>query len=947
MKQVFTLVRHATVDTYLYDGQFEKREVLTNPDLAEVTNMKKQPLLDFGLDALKGSRILSGLLKVKMITPDYPYTVAVSTVTAQWDPKVANNYEATEGTPWAGSLWMSDVIMGCGHSIHHFADTAYDPDTCVLSVPIQGELLTQVANGLSFGFTLIDSRSRSYGSLPGEGWDVVKKFAITGDIVPTLEVEYEPLPAVTPDPVADFTALAIQTPESFTFADAALSFSVPQVDGFCCYRLYQAEACGVDSLPLCEMTQVSPALVPQYDKTRLTHGMRLSGLKPATSYLFALVTDTGVCQSAPCYARVTTTAAPSSIAPSYPAFSPEGMGCRPEKVLSCASLEVTLLDEITKVNPQTGEPHLYDTSVPYYYNNAVCTAAAPGEHFAFQLSCKRLTDKVSLKVSLEGEDAAAARLYRIWYLPVKEAWYPEVAIDTDGVLSLPAADQEIPGQVSQAVLCDITVPAQKKGKLSFNVVIEANDETVKVPVCLDVADFALQKTDFRVELNGYVSLPECAGLTLDDPNYLEVEREYYRLAHENDMVPNILPYFHTGIVQETFAPEVAMVDGEMHVVDWTRWDEHFAPYLDGSYLAKSEGRWQPLTHIYLPIHENWPMKVDDYHLVKTDDLSPDTYPENINTHKIRSSSPEADFDPAYRAGIKSVLCDFIRHIDEKGWTNVEFQYFFNNKHFYKKRGLIDFFDGRAGLEVWLTGPTTGAGAGNGCSWWLLDEPHFIDDFRMLQFYASILPEARAETGSGKNVVFRADLSAYNQKFDFFDGMLDVAVAGGTLYNASSSYFITERKKTFGESVWTYGGWNSVNRDALDNTLWLLDAYLKGGEGMIPWYNYAIDCNFEEADDCAAIYPGTRFGSLRPFASMRLKAGRKAVVLMHYLTTLQKRFNYSYAQLTEYVSHFVSLRNNVNRTDFLDAGVVRFEGNNSYASLEALRLDILRKLSGAK
>ena len=343
------------------------------------------------------------------------------------------------------------------------------------------------------------------------------------------------------------------------------------------------------------------------------------------------------------------------------------------------------------------------------------------------------------------------------------------------------------------------------------------------------------------------------------------------------------------------------------------------------------------------------MKMADYYRVDMSDFRVEDYPENINQHKLRARSLWEDFAPGYREGIKAVMKDFIRHIDEKGWNGVTFQYFLNNKHFYKRKGFLDACKDRRSLEFWLTGPTCG-NDGGGTSWWLLDEPNFMDDWDAIAYFGSILREARAEAGSGENIRFRADLSCYNLLFDHLDGILDIGVCGSTFYNHREDY-LRDRRRCYGEDYWVYGSWNAIDSNNLESALWFLDAALRGGQGIVPWYNYALDYNYEAADTCAAVYPGGRFGSVKPFPSLRLKAGRKALELIRYLRTMQQVFGYSDLQLRTYADGFLrdyglSLSGETVKANDIDAGTVRYENAADGYALEALKTDILRRLEVA-
>jgi hypothetical protein len=138
---------------------------------------------------------------------------------------------------------------------------------------------------------------------------------------------------------------------------------------------------------------------------------------------------------------------------------------------------------------------------------------------------------------------------------------------------------------------------------------------------------------------------------------------------------------------------------------------------------------------------------------------------------------------------------------------------------------------------------------------------------------------------------------------------------------------------------------------MESALWFLDSYFRGGQGIVPWYNYALDYNYEAADTCAAVYPGKRFGSLKPFPSLRLKAGRKALELIRYFATMNYVFGYSDLQLRTYAEEFLAqyglgLGGQTVKDSDMDAGTVRYRDAADSDALEALKTDMLRRLAAA-
>ncbi len=964
MKETFRLSRQTTIDIYLYSEQFEKREVLRDEDVATISNMRYMPVLDFDLRVLAGKKITGGTLAIKMLTEDYPLEVEITTVTHDWDEKSANYYQCREGQGWAGNKWLSDVMMGMGNSVYFREKTQYDEETGILRVNIPAQVLYAMANGRSFGFGLLDCKSRCFGSKPGEGWNVLKKFSVSdkNGFAPVLEVEYSETFAGKPEAVTNFSGMGVENPESLEYASATISWNLKD-DNSGEYRFFNIYYCECDqccSKPdISSMTKLPAYLVPEYSADSKWAGTEVDILKPNTTYCFAVTVSNGASESEPVYTTVRTLGLREL--PVVRRTEPVKDSCCNSPLLRGDSFNLYVLDEITKVDPLTGRIQCEnegeaeamkaeDYTFSLFDGSKVSLVGSPSEKIAFQVLVENKGDgagEFTASVDCCCKCGAAGKMGieigRAWYIKSEETWYPEVVVPLEegGRFDIPYSDNKVEGQIYQALFVDIDLADNiDAGKYSFSVTVGKGAEKLTVPVELEVVPVKLERSQFILELNGYVCLPECAGLDRSDPDFWKVEEEYYRAAYKHHMSINILPYTHFGTVWEGFAPKIEFVDGVPRVVDWSEWDAHFEKYLDGSYLLETEGKRVPITHMYLPFHENWPMPIDKYFKVKVE-KGPDDYPENINEYKIKRTTPYNDFMPEYREGIKAVLKDFIRHIDEKGWKDVQFQYFFNNKHFYKEKGFVDRCRNRKGLELWLTEKTCG-NDGLGTSWWLLDEPHFRDDWEAIEYYGSILREAQKEMNSGYNIKFRVDISCYNQLFDFLDGVLDTAIVGARNYNERED-LTRKRKARYGEDYWTYGSWNSIELSNMNSFLWIVETWLKGGSGLVPWYNFALDINYEIFDRCAGLYPGTRFGSKKPMVSLRLKSGRKALEITRYLAAMKKAYGYSDLQMKSYVAAFLRLKSTAVFQHRDDAGFVSYEGKNDYDAIESLKRDIISKL----
>ena len=938
MIKVCKLKRHATVDIYIYSNHFETREVLTEPDRFSMSNMHKMPLLDFDMSDLIGKEIISARLEMKCLGEYYPYAVDVTTVSQRWNERYATYYARDKNKPWANGGWLSDVIMSAGNSVYFREEVSYAEKSQKVSINIPAEIICAMAADQSFGFALLDAKSCLYEVGAPDVNDGMCEKVFSSDA--KLTVTYGESCACEPPQVKNLNALAIDASASEHGLAASLDW---EIGGGACgcmfYNLYVSE----EAKPVREMTLVEKFLTPNLNGGK--RGTIIDGLSADSEYFFALETSNGIVSSEPAFAKIKTLGAER-----MPEFVriPQKQKISSKAAFKNDAFSVGVADDVTKINPLYGSAYVFGGADPWenglYRDGKVIMRCARGEKCAFQLVVTCETGKADYSIEVSGDFASSIKLFKTWCVKVNDNWYPEVAIPVeDGKFSVPYRENKIAKQKATAILVEVNICERAKtGTQAVEILIESENESVAVPVEIEIADVFVPRASeaFAMELNGYVYLPACAGYEANDARCPEVEREYYKLGFEHNGTVNILPYGHHGKVQDGYAPEVKMVDGKMRVTDWTRWDDHLEKYLNGSYIEDVAGRRVPVTHMYLPFHENWPMPINEYYKVKVETRD---YPQCVNEHMKKCSNIYEDFLPGYREGIKSVLKDFFAHIEEKGWTSVQFQYFFNNKHFYKQIGIHDDFPYGDGLAKWLACNTT-PNDGSATSWWLLDEPHFRSDWEAIEFFAGILREAQSESNSGTNVKFRADLSCFNHAWDFLDGKLDVNVVGDSIVRHRED-LLRRRKRVFGEEYWPYGGWSGAGEDNSGIVLWILDLYLKSGRGFIPWYSFALDANYETPDSCAVLYPAKRFGKDTAYASMRLKAARKATELVKYLEVFRKAFGYSDRQLRHYVSAFLTFEGRTEFAHTADAGTAANDKNES--AFEELKRDMLVKLSVIK
>ena len=117
---------------------------------------------------------------------------------------------------------------------------------------------------------------------------------------------------------------------------------------------------------------------------------------------------------------------------------------------------------------------------------------------------------------------------------------------------------------------------------------------------------------------------------------------------------------------------------------------------------------------------------------------------------------ENAYPESYWAEFRAAGGRFARHIAEKGWTETNFEFYLNNKVYFKAE----------------------RGSWSGCSApWIFDEPVNTQDFWALRRFGR---EFLAATGGARNLVFRCDISRPEWQRDLLDGVCGEEVVSGAL-----------------------------------------------------------------------------------------------------------------------------------------------------------------------
>jgi Domain of unknown function (DUF4091) len=520
-----------------------------------------------------------------------------------------------------------------------------------------------------------------------------------------------------------------------------------------------------------------------------------------------------------------------------------------------AGADVSILDELDKVNPQTGElipaqpagyltlNHLWNAT-----DRQIKLQAARNEFVAFQILLRGDSPAVTITPELVFDGAAGKTIQvafgRYHPVPARPGPMP------DPIVPLSFAGENVSRTKYQSLHVEVYVPhglapGEYLGTLKLNGAARGQGSsnveqmTLGSPVSLRVWNFSLpDHLSFLPEMN-------CYGLPED-------ERDYYRLAHRHRTVLNRVPYSQAGRMADGCAP---LWNKERSTLDWSKWDRRFGPLLDGSAFADLPRKSVPVECFYLPLHENWPSPMDG----------------NYND----SYWADHAFPDSYRQAFVAAARQIASHLAARHWNETLFQGFLNNKNNFKANG-------------WSRGSSP----------WLLDEPASFQDYWALRYFARAFHEGINQaakenpraTASSPQLVFRADISRPQWRRDSLDGLLDYHVVGSAMREYPQ--LVLERERILGEIILEYGSTNPVEGSNVQPLGWCLDAWSMGADGIIPWQTVGTSESWKQADELALFYPppardqSSRPGTgktLAPIPSVRLKSYRRGQQDVEYLT----------------------------------------------------------------
>jgi hypothetical protein len=870
-------------------------------------------LFRFDLAPVKNWKVEKAVLHLRYAGTDRKLkTLGFSTIAGPWEEgtgvaekkpgESCFTWSAYGRTRWAGpETDFTDVSFTAGHTLAAYADLKEEADGW-FSVEVDPKIVQAMIAGLSYGMAVTDEKGQTAANN-----DVYSREQ--NNSAPYLVLTGTSVKAVAPQPVRNLQVSSTVSSVNPNKGAVRIEFDAPP-DALGFRLTYK----NWDDPEAIVPRNLIPFAVPGKRQSVILSGLT-SGKMLSSLEIFS-VGITGLSSAAVKGPVVPTPKIP------IPQPFPSATGDAPIPTVSpiTEGLRVRAYPDTEKANPISGnlleDGNSKDYRLvtfkgnplnnPVWDGKAIHLYAARNEFVGVNLLVEagKELHKITVRPPTQFTKKGGAgtikpllSLYRDWYVKQGSDWFPEICVPLTSSFDIPAADNTVPGQKNQSIFMEMLVP-ENAAPGDYEGVVNVSAEGIqpqRIPVTLHVNKLTLPNIlSFDVSMNAYGTVGQDFGLDDRTPEYRALEREYHRMAHIHRTTLAILGYGHTGRTVTNYAPPLFGEGTDMRVSSWSAWDTQFGPYLDGSAFADLPRKGVPVTHFYLPFHEAWPSGMDHYHYKPT----VLEYPATIIEHAMKAPPIEQAFDKPYEDAFVTVVRQFAEHFREKGWTKTQFQLYQNDKHYYKD-------------------PKQG---GKGTSWWLLDEPNFRDDWLALAYFARLF---RAGTRGYEDIhmVHREDISRPQWQRDYLDGLVDLMVASGEIYNKQPLF--RDMRDHLGVKYWNYGTANDVNVTNLEAEAWAVRAWLAGADAIVPWNTVGGDVNYTQPEATALFLPGKRFGIAGPVASLRLKALRRAQQDVEYLVLLAKAKGWNRDQIAAALSKLLALDLNFQKADSDDAGRYRF------------------------
>lgn len=872
-------------------------------------------LLDIDPSALRGRVIESAALHLFPVGKAVQRRLTVSTLAAPWTEGTSPRYARQTGSatflfaeqdrrPWAwpGSD-ITAVMNGLGNTLWRFADATPPDANGWQRVAVDPQVIAARVAGISHGFVLFDDVGSEYtrsgdkftyhhmpnrfvasrhGNVKMRPYFTVRLGA-TDRSAPRAVRTLRADPADAADLPADEALVKWVTPEDVGPA-GTIGFQVRFARGNA-FRWETATPVPRYMIPLAGRPG---------DEVRLH--LRGVGLRPGTPVTVGVRPVDGAGNVGPeSTVRLPLSRTPRQVTIPDVSIRPF---TAPARIPILDGVGVAIIDPLDKVSPVSGKM-IPPRGPAYLQANHLWSAkrgrirlfAARNEFVAFQILLKGDVEGLSVNAWFDnGENAPAptARLFQFRHVETKAGPLPDPLAPVSPGAALRRAGGA-KGHGFTALLVDVYVPHDGGTPKGGRLVLRRGTKRLEIPIDLTVWNFTLPDTlSFVPQMN-------CYGLPAPP-----VEVEYYRLAHEHRTCLNRLGYNWRGRPNDGCAPRV---DEKSKRLIWDAYDRRFGPLLDGTAFADLPRKGIPVDSFYLPMNENWPM---DIHR----DFQGGYWVEHA-------------FAPRYRRRLVDTARQFTEHVKAKGWTGTFFEFYLNNKVYFKR--------------------TRGSWYGSSAPW-ILDEPSHTQDFWALRWYGIAFHEGVAQAGpDGVKMAYRCDISRPQWQRDLLDGVMDVNICGGTFRTYLRT--VLDRKRRHGEITYNYGSSNNIEDSNVQPAGWCLDTWCLGGDGVLPWQTVGKPDSWRNADPLSLFYPGGPAGQRGPVPSIRLKSYRRGQQDVEYLVQLAETLKQPRWALGRRVREILNLKADVDQKGE-EAGRVSYRQLDP-AALWALRVRVGAMLDKAK
>jgi len=423
-----------------------------------------------------------------------------------------------------------------------------------------------------------------------------------------------------------------------------------------------------------------------------------------------------------------------------------------------------------------------------------------------------------------------------WPHRVGGQWYPDALVPqavAGGWTPAFRKQAGLPAARFAGFWLDLFVPAgAAPGRYSGSVAVRAGGRSIAVPVELEVLPARIGgQAALDLSFNNYADGISGGWPALGaDPGHLateqyrRAERGVFRSAHEHRGFLHYLPYGHSGYIHPGFAPPVEGEGRAKRIADWSAWDRHFGPYLDGSAFRGTRRGAIPTARFYLPLNLDWP----------------------------------ADFvkfgRPGYEAEWRAVGAQIVEHFRRQGWTRTTFDMFLNHKQGFR------FFP------------------------WDTEECRFLADQEIHRIFGRLW-KGTYDRAAARPVRFNYTLGTtwtygWDVRSDLVD-IIDVFIGGTDACGPGWYPEGTARIHGRGGQVWscTSSGNLAMSTRA---AMWSpLLAWRRGLDGLMPsWASLSWGGDTWHAVPGAGgttfFYPGAEFGTEDTYPSLRVKALRNSM-----------------------------------------------------------------------